>query len=371
MAIDIERVRRDFPYLNETIYLNTAAAGIAWSGQGAAAARFYDRMLSRGYDGREEWRAVAGRLQTRLGQLMNVDPASVGFVGSTTEGLNLIAHALPVKGGERIVYAEDEFPSLKLAMSVPGAKGAELRPVRIDTEARRTDRLCEAAAGASVVAVSHVHWSTGCKVDVPRLAKHCRESGALLIVDGIQALGATPVDASGCDVYAGSVFKWLLSGFGLGLLVVSERLRARLTPAFRGYFNPPPSSDLRYGHINYPGLCALEASLGYFDALGWDNVFARTAQLCERLRQGLARCAVEVVTPPGHGAGIISFRAGNAEQLVARLHANNVRVEAREGLVRVSPFFYNTDGEIDRFCAILGRETVGRETVAREKDAAS
>jgi hypothetical protein len=154
MAIDIERVRRDFPFLNETLYLNTAAAGISWSGQGLAAAQFYDRMLSRGYDGREEWRAIASRVQGRLARLLKVEPESIGFVGSTTEALNLIAHALAVRSGERVVFAEDEFPSLKMALDVLASKGAELHPVRIDSEARRTDRLCESAEGASIVAVS-------------------------------------------------------------------------------------------------------------------------------------------------------------------------------------------------------------------------
>jgi len=356
MAIDIERVRQDFPFLNETLYLNTAAAGISWSGQGLAAAQFYDRMLSRGYDGREEWRAIAGRVQGRLARLMNVEPESIGFVGSTTEALNLIAHALAVRGGERVVFAEDEFPSLKMALGVLAAKGAELYPVRIDSEARRIDRLCDGADGASIVGVSHVHWSTGCKVDLARLAGRCRETGAGLVVDGIQALGATSVDARGCDVYAGSVFKWLLSGFGLGILVVRADFRSRLSPAFRGYFNLPPSTDLRYGHINYPGLCALEGTLAYLDGLGWDDIFARTAHLCGRLIEGLGASGIEVVTPADQMAGIVSFRVRDAEAFVARLHAKNVRVEARGMLVRASPFFYNTESEIDQFCAIVASE---------------
>jgi cysteine desulfurase / selenocysteine lyase len=360
MAIDIERVRRDFPFLNETIYLNTAAAGISWSGQGAAAAQFYDRMLSRGYDGREEWRAIASRVQVRLAKLMHVEPESIGFVGSTTEALNLIAHAITVKGGERVVFAEDEFPSLRMALGVLGSKGADLRTVRIDAEARRTDRLCESVEGASIVGVSHVHWCTGSRVDLKRLAERCHEAGAWLIVDGIQALGAMPVDARRSDVYAGSVFKWLLSGFGLGILVVGGSLRASLNPAFRGYFNLPPSADLRYGHINYPGLCALDATLAYLDGLGWDNIFVRTAHLSERLIARLAACGIEVVTPRDQMAAIVSFRARDAEALVARLHEKNVRVEAREGLVRVSPFFYNTEGEIYHFCELLAAEKEAR-----------
>jgi cysteine desulfurase/selenocysteine lyase len=353
MTIDIEKVRQDFPYLNEVLYLNTASAGLSHAGLGRAAAAFYGRMQARGYDGREEWRAVAVRVQSLLGRLMGVDPNDIGFVGSTTEALNLVAQALPVGAGDRVVFLEDEFPSLRAALEPLASKGAVVPPVPCPDEARRTDLLCEAAAGAKIVGVSHVHWCTGTRIDLPRLAARCSAEGAVLVVDGIQALGATPADASNVGVYAAGCFKWLLAGFGLGIVVIRRPVRDRLQPIFRGYFNPPPSTDIRYGHINYPGLCALEASLSWLEALGWDAIFRRIAMLRGRLAGNLIGIGADIVTPQDDAAGILSFRSADAEALVARLHMRGVRVEARNGLVRVSPHFYNSESEIDRFCDIL------------------
>jgi selenocysteine lyase/cysteine desulfurase len=353
MTIDIDKVRQDLPYLERVLYLNTASAGLTHAAVGRAAAAFYEQMQSHGYDGREEWRAVAGRVQALLGRLMRVDPDDVGFVGSTTEALNLAARALPVAAGDRVVLLADEFPSLRAALEPLAGYGADVRPVPCGDEARRTDILCDAAAGAKVVGVSHVHWCTGTRVDLPRLAERCRAEGAILLVDGIQALGATAVDAGNVDVYAAATFKWLLAGFGLGIVVIGKPLRKRLQPALRGYFNPSPSTDIRYGHINYPGICALEASLSWLEALGWSNILQRIAMLRGRLAGNLVGIGVDIVTPQDDAAGILSFRSPDAEALVARLYMRGIRVEARNGFVRVSPHFYNTESEIDRFCETL------------------
>ena len=360
--IDVDKLRHNFGYLDEVLYLNTATAGLTQASTGRAAAAYYERMQSRGFDGHEEWRAVAGRVRALLSRLMNVDPNTINFVGSTTEALNLVAQAVSIAAGDRVVFLEDEFPSLRAALEPLANKGADVRKLSCADESRRTDILCDAAAGAKIVGVSHVHWYSGTRIDLPRLAKTCRAEGTILLVDGIQALGATPVDARNVDVYAGATFKWLLAGFGLGIVLICESLRDRLQPIFRGYFNPWPSTEIRYGHINYPGLCALEASLLDLESLGWTNIFERVAMLRGSLARNLLDLRAQIITPERDAAGIVSFNADDAQALVARLHANNIRVAVREGLVRVSPHFYNTQREIDRFCDIIS--SVRKESIS-------
>ena len=74
MGFDIERVRADFPYLDERIYLNTASTGIARRGAGQGVARFFDDMYSRGFDGRDLWRSVADEVRGQIGRLAHVPP---------------------------------------------------------------------------------------------------------------------------------------------------------------------------------------------------------------------------------------------------------------------------------------------------------
>lgn len=357
MTLDPAAIRKDFPHLDRRLYLNTASTGVAWRGAGYAAARFYDDMYARGYDGRDDWRAVAGRVRDQVGRLANVDPEHVGFAGSTTEALNLIAHSVPVRQGDRIVYLADEFPSVCEAAGILAARGGVRIALPIGDETRRTAILAEAAAGSGYVLASHVHWETGAKLDLVALSRACRAAGALLIVDGIQALGATEIDASLTDAYVASVFKWLISGFGLAIVITSPALRDLLVPVFRGYANPAPSRALGYSHANYPGLVTLEASLAYLEGLGWPAIFSRNRDLVARLREYLS--GADIATPP-EAASLLSLRVPDPAAAAAALDALGVSIEARGAGLRVSPHFYNDEADIDRFAELFLQATKGK-----------
>lgn len=351
---NLSGARDSFPFVAEAVYLNTATAGLSWKGLGEASAAFYEAKL-RGICGRDQWVATAARARDRLARLLGVAEDSVSFTGSATEALNLACLGLPLPPGSRIAIASDEFPSVRQACLALRKAGVESTPVAIPRESQRTAVLAAAAADAQVLAVSHVHWRTGTCVDLEQLAAACANSGAWLIVDGVQAVGAIPVRAGLADAYCGSSFKWLLSGFGLGFMTLSERLARQWTPPFRGYANEWPSRDPQYGHLDYPGIYALDASLAFLDSLGWGAIFQRVAQLATRLDAALRRSGFEVLTPSNAGAGIVSVRHDEAAGLVRRLGEESIYVEDRDGIVRASPHFYNSEADIDRLAAALAR----------------
>jgi selenocysteine lyase/cysteine desulfurase len=354
MPLDVEAIRRQFPHLQSCTYLNTASVGLSWAGQGAAVARFYDVELATGYDGRDAWHAMHMKCRDLIAGLLRVPSESVSFCSSTTEALNLIARAMRLGVGDEVVVAEDEFPSVQLAWEGAVADGAAIVRVPIRAEDQRTNALIAALHDKTrVLAVSHVHWSTGTKVDLQRLAQACRPRNIRLIVDGVQAVGAVDVDAGLADFYTASAFKWLLSGFGLALMVTRPELARTLRPGILGYNNEPPSTHLRYSHINYPGIYALAASLEYLASLGWPAVFARVEMLTKTLRDALDAEGMKTLTPANACAGIISIPHPNATSALAQLAQNNVRVEERFGMLRASPHFYNTEADILRFVRLL------------------
>jgi selenocysteine lyase/cysteine desulfurase len=361
VSADEEAIRLRFPLLETCTYLDTASAGISFAGQGEAAASFYDDAKSLGYNGREIWREKAAAVRRSLGAWLRCAPGEVEFFGNTTEALNLVAHGIDWGSGDEIVLAADEFPSVMLCWQVAERAGAVLLKVPVMREAEREERLLAALTPKTrVLAVSQVHSSTGTALDLRRLGAVCRERDVLLVVDGIQALGAVPIDVADVDVYCSAVFKFLLSGFGLAICAIGERARAVLRPAFRGYANPPPGTGLQYAHVNYPGLYALDAALGFLGReVAWDRVYRQTETLMARLASGLAAIDVELAAPAGARAAIASFAVPNAEALCQRLAERRIFVAVRSGLVRVSPFFYNTPDEIDRFvertAQLLGR----------------
>ena len=229
-----------FPYLAGRIYLDTAAAGLTWQGHGSAVARFYDEVKSRGIDARPEWQCddAAGARAPR------------GLARGVARGHHLrLQHHRgaqprgaqpPVRAGDRIVLAADEFPSLCAACrsqrSAPAQSWCDGHP-RAGSTANQA-LLAALDARSRVLAVSQTHWSTGTTLDLGRLAEAlpcatacCWSSTACRRSARCRAIW------SQVDVFAASFFKWMLSGFGIGVLVTSPRARAAMEPAYRGYAN--------------------------------------------------------------------------------------------------------------------------------------
>jgi selenocysteine lyase/cysteine desulfurase len=162
------------------------------------------------------------------------------------------------------------------------------------------------------------------------------------------------------DLYAASVFKWLLSGFGLAFVSMKRDFAATLEPTLRGHGNEGDSRELRYGHANHPGLYALAATLEYLQGIGWQAIHERVDSLAQHLDAELGRAECSVITPAGARAGIVSIELADATLCAERLNARGVRVESRAGLIRISPHFYNTGAEVERFVDILSLDRAGR-----------
>jgi cysteine desulfurase / selenocysteine lyase len=355
-GLDYAAVRELFPYLREVTYLNTAAAGLSWEGQGAAAARFYDQHKSQGYSGRIQWRAELGRTQQLLAELLGVAAEDVSFASSTTEALNLVAHGMKLRPGDEVLVCEDEFPSVIQAWSPTALRGATLVEIPITDEKFRTDALiAHITERTRAICVSHVHWCTGTRVDLDRIVGAAQKVGARLLVDGAHAIGAIHVNASVADFYTGSVFKWLLSAFGIAYVVTKSNFAAELEPVFRGYANESPSPKLQYSHANYPAIYALSATLELLGKLGWQAIHNQVASLTASLHRELVKAGWDVVTPIEARSGIISARDRNAVQTVNLLAKHQVEIEERSGLLRASPHFYNTEADLCRYLEVLGR----------------
>jgi cysteine desulfurase/selenocysteine lyase len=355
-ALDSRAVRKLFPYLEEVTYLNTATTGLSWLGQGAAAARFYDEHKARGYSAHLQWRGELEKTRELLARLLRVPAEEISFASSATEALNGVAHSIRLQPGDEVVLCEDEFPSIVLSWTPSALQGAELVRVPIEREEVRTDALIARISDRTkVVSVSHVHWGTGTRVDLKRIAAATQKVGARLIVDGAHAAGAIDVDASVADLYTGSVFKWLLSAFGVAYVVTKSSFAAEMNPLFRGYANEPPSRKLQFSHPNYPALYALSATLEFLAGLGWGPIVEQVNSLSGFLHRELRREGWVVVTPEDARAGIVSVVHDDATRTVARLLEQDIEIEERAGLLRISPHFYNSEGDLRRFLEVLGR----------------
>lgn len=362
MTVDhwLQRVREDFPYRDGWIYLQSAGTGLAFPGAAAAAGQYYVDVARLGCDAQALWRVPADSARDHLSRLMGVPTEEVGFFRNTSEVVNLAAHSIDWRPGDEIVVMADEYPCNVLPWAAAERAGATVVSLEPGDAAGRQQQLLDALTPRTrVLSVSHVHPWTGTKLDLTALGQACREVEALFVVDGIQALGATPVDLSYVDVYGAGVFKWLMSGFGTAVGVFRERARSLMSPVFRSYGNPEPSDSFEYAAPNFPGLYVLSAALEYLDELGWDRVFQQVDELAGRAHARLERIGVTPVTPAGARAGIVAIDVDDSTRVADELARRRISVSNRAGRVLVSPHFYNTTEDVDGYVEALNDVLVG------------
>lgn len=346
----IERVRADFPYRDGWVYLQSAGAGLAYPGAADAAGQYYRDVAGLGCDAQPLWQRPAAGAKARIARLLGVPEEDVGFFRTTSEVINIAANSFTWHTGDEVVVFADDYPCNVLPWGGADAQGVRVVAVDPGAPAQREERLLEAITPRTrVVAVSHVHPWTGVRLDLDRVGRACRAVDALLVVDGIQALGAVPVDLAHVDVYGAGVFKWLMSGFGTAVGVFRERARAQLTPVFRSYGNPPPSTSFAYSAPNMPGLYVLDATLAYLEELSWERIFARVHELSGAVLDRLEDAGIAALTPRDARAGIVAIEVDDSAAVARALQERRVSASDKAGRILVSPHFYNTHDDIERF----------------------
>jgi selenocysteine lyase/cysteine desulfurase len=209
-----------------------------------------------------------------------------------------------------------------------------------------------------VVALSHVQFLTGFKIDLEELGLLCREKDVALIIDATQSMGAVEMDFNrlAVDVMISSSYKWLNGGYGTAVLCVKEEFLRRYPPRFAGFGSmsvspegwvySPSVTSFEPGHLNAPGLVQLEQAVEQRALDTVAKVQGHNSQLLQKLITGLAGTSFKLKGGPDAQlrAAILSFEAGRKVQ--DYLASEGFALTWRKGMIRVSPHFYNTPEEI-------------------------
>ncbi len=371
-TIDWRRWRAEFPSTADQVHMNHAGLAPLPRRTAAAIRAFADeaeRVTPAAYAG---WTGRVETVRAAAAGLLGARPAEIAFVQNTAAGLSLIATGLPWRDGDNVVAIADEYPSnvypwFGLRRHGVETRLAARRGVRVGVEeiAARVD------ARTRVVAVSAVDWQSGFRTDLAALGAFCRARDVLLVVDGIQALGALPIDvvASGIDCLAAGGHKWLLAPEGCGLLFVASRVLDRLQPVLLGWKSVddadtylPYHFDLRRdaaklepGTQMHLGIGALGSSLELLLEIGPRAIEARVLELTDLLAEGLRALGASIVSPRdgGTASSILTFVLGDTDALHATLTAAGVVCRRRLGGVRLAPHFYNDADDVARVLAAV------------------
>lgn len=367
---------REFPITADCAYLNAATQGPLPDTTRRAIEQEAIRAQFPGTQRARLDRPAADLARERLARLLGAGEDDITFTPNTTYGLNVCAHGIDWRPGDNVVLPGREFPSVMRTWQQLRSIGVEVRCVDWRGDGPSVEELMAAVDSRTrVVSCSVVAWDTGYRVDLEGLGRRCAQAGCLLVVDAVQAVGATELDLASLQVSALSLhgYKWLVAGFGCGALYVSPRAIDRIRPRFVGEQSFAEDADpaeeaawqpgaRRYtvGGPNFFGMTALAASLALFEDLGMPAIAAHNRSLGQLLVDGLRRRApdVQLVTPrdPARRAAIVTFTLGDQardEELVRRLDEQGIVVALRPRGVRVSPHFYNSAAEVERLLSAL------------------
>lgn len=368
----VEILRMEFPVTEQCAYLNHASIAPLPNPVREAMAEF---IADRGLwcDRQEKYERVPDDLRGALAQLIGATPDEIGFVQNTSEGLNIAAHALPLRAGDNVIFCDMEFPSNVYPWMNLRHKGIEARCIPQDGGGLTVEALeAHADEHTRAVTVSSVQFLTGFKSDLPALGKWCQEHDAYFIVDGIQSLGVSPMDVHACqiDFLSCGGPKWLMGPGGQGFIYCRAELLEELQPPFAGCISVagwedwrdydltflPSAARFELGCGNFAGQVGLLAAVRFLMGIGIGAIERWTLHLTELLIEELLERGYEVVSnlAPERRSAIVSFGVqGSVDAVYERLSDANVLVSQREQYIRVSPHCYNTEEEIARVVEVL------------------
>jgi cysteine desulfurase / selenocysteine lyase len=198
------------------------------------------------------------------------------------------------------------------------------------------------------------------------MSRFLRERGIPFFIDGTQSVGALRFDVQAVDpdVLAVHGYKWMCSPEGAGFMYIAPRLRARLPPnavGWRSHRTWRDVDDLHHGTpvlldtaekyegggLPLPLLYAMEASIDMMLEIGPDAIEQRVLALAASARARLRRLGAET---EDNGSQIVAAKLPGVDssKLARDLKSRRVLVAARHGFLRVSPHFYNNEGDLDR-----------------------
>ncbi|MGI8705874.1 MAG: cysteine desulfurase [Sphingomicrobium sp.] len=315
-------VRGEFPGIANWHYLDSAATAqkpqavidaIAWA-YGPEYATVHRGIYQRSSDMTARYEAA----RAAAAKLIGGKAESLVFTRGATEAINLVARTLPKDGRNRVLLSQLEHHSNIVPWQLAGYE-VDAVPLtkdgKIDLDA--AERML--ADEHRVVAFAHVSNVLGSVLDAKRAAQIAHSKGALLLLDGCQAVPRMPVNAAdiGCDFYAYSAHK-LYGPTGIGCLWGKAELLESLPPYQGGgsmidrvtfeettYLDPPQRFEAGTPHI--VGAIGLHAAIDWVGNLGLDAIAAHERALVMEARAALSSIGGVTLYGPADSAGIVSF----------------------------------------------------------------
>lgn len=375
--------RAGFPALTQKTYLSVCDKMILHDQVRKGVDAFLDHLALASAN-RVDHEVKVNSAREQFARLMKVDPSTVAATRNVSDGVNIVAWAMPMDARDNIVICTDaEHPNNIYPWLRQGRRGIEIRrvPPRPDGSID-VDALIGAMDGRTrLVSCASVTFAPGHRTDLARLGEACTARDVFLLVDGVQSAGILDHDlvAEAVDGFATSTSKGLLGLYGFGFLYVSPKWIDRLEPAYlsrpavlmatddhstmgaHDYQLQPDSRRFEVGSFNLAGAYAADVSLGLLLQLGIGNIERRVLRLAGALNEGISALGLTPGVPADGPARshIVTFGAldkgghgFSSDPVIGpvseALNEAGVVHTIRRGQLRFAVHAYNNEQDIER-----------------------
>ncbi|RAI80409.1 cysteine desulfurase [Macrococcoides goetzii] len=398
-SLNVEAIRKDFPILTEQvngkdiIYLDSSATSQKPSSVIEKTKYYYEHMNANVHRGVHTLgtRATDGYENARetVRNFINAKYfEEIIFTRGTTTAINTVAHSygdIAVSEGDEIVITEMEHhANLVPWQQLAKRKKAVLKYIPLESDGTVTLENVRATVTSKtkIVAMAHVSNVLGTINDVKSIAEIAHENGAVMIVDGAQAIPHMNVDVTdlNCDFYAFSGHK-MLGPTGIGVLYGK-----------REYLNQMEPIEFGGDMIDFVGLqdstwtelptkfeagtpliaeaVGLAEAINYLSNIGMDNVLAYEHELTAYAYEKMSEIeGLEIYGPTADKrAGLITFNLEGVHphDLATALDSHGIAIRAghhcaqplmkwlgQSSTARASFYIYNTKEEVDQLVQSL------------------
>ena len=373
----LDTIRSRFPVTENKVFLNHAAISPIPICVLKELESLYQQIALYGGGCYSEWMEKIEGVRRLVAVLLSCQPGELAFTGSTSEGLGMVASGLRWRKGDVVLIAAPEFPANLYPWENLASKGVCTKRIPRKNGAFHVEDVEKALEPRTrLFSVSSVDFITGFRCDLEALGDLCRRKGILLCVDAIQSLGIIPMDVKkfGIHFLSAGGHKWLLSPMGCAIVYISEEVNHLVHPERVGWKSvvdeedffqndfrlKPDARRFEPGSMNVPGIYALGAAIRLLNEAGLERVHERILFLNDLFIEGLRGRKMEIASSlvAQERSGILSFvPKGDPEVFHRFLKERNIVVSVRNGLIRLSPHFYNNPDDVALFFEGLDRFT--------------
>ena len=386
-AIDVARAREETPGCANVIHFNNAGASLQPRPVLDTVLGHLRREAEIGaYEAAEREEPALERVYDSVAALLGASRDEIAVVENSTRAWDMAFYGLRFSPGDRILTSAAEYASNYISfLQVARRTGAVIEAVPSDPSGQVSVEALERAIDSKVKLIS-LTWipTNGGLVNAARaVGAVARRAGIPYLLDACQAVGQIPVDVAeiGCDMLAGAGRKFLRGPRAVGFLYVRREFLERIEPpvldmhaatwvARDRYEMRPDARRFETFEYNVASKLGLGKAVEY--AMGWgieairDRAWPLAATLRERLSRlpgvtvrdiGAEKCAIVTFTVEGRDPEEIKATLAEKKINVTVTGTLGARLDMdARGLtkmVRASVHYYNTEDEIDRFCAAL------------------